>query len=218
MILLTADGGFDGTWKEGHNRPYFSEASLQKYWPNWLVKMTARYKAMCGCEVCVESEDLQENVNWKRQKLVNIGNEKLASMVEGEEKNAFALVINNYVDEIMVDGDLKNKRIWDAASCVGCNPIEIDGQHFPHFSCVLGDCQNCPGFKAPDYEWNCNEIITFCQFTSHYHCNIHGNIFLEYYKMKPFVRCSKCDSLSEEEKSTNKRKPKITKEKVQNKA
>ena len=42
-----------------------SLSALHKYWPNWVVPLTKKYKGMCVCENCGLSSDVQGSLNLK---------------------------------------------------------------------------------------------------------------------------------------------------------
>ena len=78
---------------------------------------------------------------------------------------------------------------------------------FPHFSCILGQCDKCDkkDYEAPEFETKCeDEIIRFSRFTSHAQCSFHKGMSIQYHDTKLKVRCGLCEELTEEEKKDKK--------------
>ena len=67
MLMPVNDGGYSRS-RDPKDNICYSKSTLIKYWPNWLVPMTARYKYICGCECCTISQEMQENLNNTRHK------------------------------------------------------------------------------------------------------------------------------------------------------
>ena len=51
MLKQVDQGGFYGARNED-GRVLISETAMRRHWPNWIVQMKKRYKAICGCDGC----------------------------------------------------------------------------------------------------------------------------------------------------------------------
>ena len=67
LIKPPADGGFEGA-RDNEGNVLISKMSMHRRWPNWIVKMTKRFKAMCVCDKCGVPTEVQDSVNIKRRK------------------------------------------------------------------------------------------------------------------------------------------------------
>ena len=47
MLMDSEEGGFDGA-RDGNGDVVISETAMRRNWPNWIVRMAKRFKAMCG--------------------------------------------------------------------------------------------------------------------------------------------------------------------------
>ena len=57
MLNFFQDGGFDGA-RDCDRKLLISLSALQKYWTNWVVPMTKKYKCMCVYEKCEAEADM----------------------------------------------------------------------------------------------------------------------------------------------------------------
>ena len=108
---------------------------------------------------------------------------------------------------------------------IACKPIKIPNTELelPHFKCVLGDCDECGKYKAPELELTSDTQVSYCLFTNFIKCNVHGADCIETYNETPTkkkLRCTKCQSMKPSEATKWKRKgkaPKIQKKKLRSK-
>ena len=211
MTKSTNEGGYEGGKKDGVVR--FSERTLRYYWPNWLVQMNDSHKQMCGCETCTTMNDLHTAMKAKRTRLISAASNFLNEMDDGPDKEKFEKELEEYKNEVLNNGGTRHKHEdgMAAAEEYGCGEkIEIDGCSYPHFSCVLLKCDQCTkdDYQAPKFELeqDDDEIIRYTRFTTHTRCYAHGSLHLMSYDTRPYVRCSICETLSEEEKKALKAK------------
>ena len=85
MLKSTEEGGFDGA-RDIDGNVMISETAMRRRWPNWIVIMTKRFKAMCVCNKCGVPSEVQESLNLKRQKALKKLKEKLNSMRDGSRE------------------------------------------------------------------------------------------------------------------------------------
>ena len=112
-------------------------------------------------------------------KLLSGAYSTLEQMDDGTDKSQFEKEIDEYKNEVFVNGGLTHKhdKGWDASEEYGCGVrFDTEGKSFLHYSCVLGRCNECTKneYKAPKFESNFdNEEIFYTRFTTHVRCNIH---------------------------------------------
>ena len=95
MLRPVDEGGYKNAYAVGsNNKARFSLSTLNRYWPNWLVRMNLRYREVCGCETCTISNDLQEYANKARRALLNEMKAELNDMCDGPSKEAYAQKAN----------------------------------------------------------------------------------------------------------------------------
>ena len=123
--------------------------------------------------------------------------------------------MDQYKKEILnEDGKHKHERGMDVADQYGCGEricikVKVDDKDysFPHFSCILGQCDKCDekDYQAPEFETKCkDETIRYSRFTTHAQCSFHKAMSIQYHDTKPKVRCGLCEELTEEEKKVKK--------------
>ena len=105
------------------------------------------------------------------------------------------------------DGKSIHHRGWDAADSVGGG--NKDGFQFPHFTCVMRECEQCPKYTIPRMEVNCNDLIRYNIFESFYGCNNHGFDFIQIQEHPKKTICTVCENMTDAQKEKLKKKPKI---------
>ena len=65
VIKPIEEGGFDGA-RDSEGNVVMSETAMRRNWPNWIVRMTKRFKDMCCCDGCGVPTKVQESLNLKR--------------------------------------------------------------------------------------------------------------------------------------------------------
>ena len=111
--------------------------------------------------------------------------------------------MSNYEKEIWdSDGKHKQERMRHACDSIACLPIDIPGTELrlPHFKCVLGECELCRKFKAPDLELQSDRTISYSLFQDHVRCSVHGPDHIQVYNeaQKDGARCARpCPTLRE---------------------
>jgi hypothetical protein len=96
-----------------------------------VKKMTAREKLMCGCETCINFDDIYECLNlfWKRY--ITRMRRELQGMQDGQRKFDLSAKLETYIHQVCHNPtdhqqDPKYKSGWDAASGLGCPAVTID--------------------------------------------------------------------------------------------
>ena len=181
-----------------------SESALNQKFPTWIVPKTKRYKAMCVCDKCGVSHDVQLSVNLVRSRIVKQDQCLIDGMRDGRRKDILREKLNQYKSEIMNENELKIKKPSHAADMLACEPLEINGIKVHKFACVVRDCQICKdNYKPIQYEVECDSNIKYCLYIGYHQCTWHGDGFLledgNVNGKKKFT-CTKCDAMSEEEK------------------
>ena len=86
-------------------------------------------------------------------------------------------------------------KIVDVADEYGCGiRIDIEGKLYPHFSCLLHQCDECikEDYEAPRYETECvdeDEMISYTRFTNQVKCKAHGAQHIQSFDTRPYERC-----------------------------
>ena len=192
-----SEGGFSS---EKYGRLFVSLPTMRKYWPNWLVPMSTRYKALCGCECCTLSQDMMDDVvSFRRRFLRELKHE--AGRIRNSRQNSTRKEeIKTYERQIFNEnGKPIHSRMWQACDSLACPPIKIPGTtlELPHFKCVLGECALCGKFNAPLMELNSDRLISYSLFSDHVRCSLHGPDHIKAYDHSPKVRCQVCEDMKE---------------------
>ena len=170
-------GGFAKARDENGNA-VISEHVLQQWQPNWLKRMTSKYKQMCGCKVCVVTNNMQTSLNaWKYRK-ISSEKSRIAQLAMGDERDEVLSTLIEYEQPVLnEDGKSIYHQGWDAADSVGWG--NVAGFQFPHFTCVMRECKKCPKYTIPCMEVNCDDLISYNIFESCYGCNNNGFDFIQ---------------------------------------
>lgn len=217
-------GGYADAF-DGSGKVRYSLSTLIVYWPNWLVPMTERYKALCGCEACTISQDMQEDVSKARRELLKQLKKELEELPtrSREKKTRLEAKIKEYENEIMgEDSKPRHTRMWTACDALACPPIKVAGTELevPHFKCVLGECKKCGLYEAPKMELESNKPVSYCLFSNYVACTEHGPKGIKQYDTAPKTRCTKCENMGTQEKQRLERKkkqPKIKSKRLRSK-
>ena len=106
---------------------------------------------MCGCTVCVIFKDMYANLHQLRLKEIRRKEDEI-SKIQGttRSKTVLQLKLKQYKHTIMRNDHQYPEQAWDAAATCACEKIEINeegeekGRLFHKFSCVMGECKQCP--------------------------------------------------------------------------
>ena len=169
-----------------------------------VKKMTARKKLMCGCETCIIFDDMHQCLNLFRKKYITNTQKEIQAMRDGRSKQLANAKLDDYINQVCSNPITKTPKFctgWDAATCLGCAPVEIDGRYYSPFSCVLRDCALCRDNwmdTIPTRERTCTDMISYVLFGSHSKCSYHGDNYMrlegkEYY-------CTICESMTDEQR------------------
>jgi len=171
MIKPVDQGGFAGA-RDSEEKVVICLSTLRKIWPNWLVPMTKRLKAMCVCNICGVTCEVQELYNLRRGKIIKSIQLKVDSMCESARKDEFKRHIKRYTDEITENGVLKKKRASQFVDAITCPPLTLNGVELHRFACVIGDCEQCKNKYNPiAYNAGCDDNIRYCSYTPTHQCN-----------------------------------------------
>ena len=105
MLKSPDEGGFYGA-RDSDGNVLISETAMRRHWPNWIVRMTKRFKAMCVCDKCGVPTEVSESRNIKRMKIIKKLKSDINRMRSGRKKMAFIAHVKEYGDEIMDGGKL----------------------------------------------------------------------------------------------------------------
>ena len=200
MIKPVDQGGFAGAI-DSEGKVVICLSTLRKIWPNWLVPMTKRLKAMCVCDKCGVTCEVQESYNLRRGKIIKSIQLQVDSMHESARTDDFKRHIKRYTDEITENGVLKKKRASQFVDAITCPPLTINGVELHRFACAIGDCEQCKNKYNPIvYEAGCGDNIRYCLYTPTHQCNWHGDKSVVPSDGRPKYRCIECDNLSDYEK------------------
>ena len=141
-IKTPDDGGFDGA-RDDDNKVVMSETSMNRRWPNWIVRMTKSFKAMCVCDKCGVPTEVHESLTIKRGKILKKLNDDVKRMTTSRAKTVLTQRLKKYENEIM-DGDRqKYDRASKMVDAITCPPVEINGESLHKFACAKGECEEC---------------------------------------------------------------------------
>lgn len=83
MVKEKKDGGYDRSRDPQTKEVRYSLSTIVAYWPNWLTIMNDGHMRICGCQTCVETDDVQLAYNSKRRKIVRETEAEILDMAEG---------------------------------------------------------------------------------------------------------------------------------------
>ena len=131
-----------------------------------LRRMMSRHKQMCGCETCIIMSSLQKSLNGYRRKQ----EKSLGTLLAADKK---------YICQVLPSGEHWHEKPTDALKEIQCPPLLCG---FPHWSCVLRQCKECPSYKIPT---NYKDGLDHNAPTIHFHfyckatkCSKHGDLLL----------------------------------------
>jgi len=222
-IKPTDQGGFEGA-RDSLGNVVMSETSMWRRWPNWIVCMNNRFKAMCVCDKCGVPTEVHESLSLKRSKILTKLKKDVERMPTSRAKTGLVARLKKYESEIMENGKTKFDRASKMVDAMTCPPIEINGESLHKFACAIGDCEVCKVKYEPiEFEAECVKNIKYNLYDSYHNCSWHMDSAIEEYindKGKTKHRCSKCHNMSEEEtqKWLKQKKPAtVTKRKLKTK-
>jgi len=212
MLKPIDKGGFDGA-RDAVGNVLISESALRKNWPNHVVPMTKRYKAMCVCDKCGVAHEVHDSVKFFRTRLIKKLSRDVSLMNTSRSKDALKKRIKKYESDIMDSKKvLKMNSVSLAADTIACDPIDIDGISVHKFACVIGKCTLCEDqYKPILFEASCDEKIKYCLYVGHHQCTWHGDGYLQESDGNCKYECTKCMGMSKEEKDAQEKKKKPAK-------
>ena len=155
-----------------------SETAMRRNWPNWIVRMTKRFKDMCCCVSCGVPIEVQESLNLKRLNIIKKLKSEVKNMRDGRQTSALMLRMSKYEVDIMVNGELKYGCASKAIKTMTCPPISIGGESMHKFACVVGDCQVCKDkYKPIPFEAESIETVKYNLYTGHHQCSDYTSQF-----------------------------------------
>jgi len=192
MIEPVEKGGFAGARGE-NGEVLISLTAMRRYWPNWIVPMTKRYKEMCVCVLCGIPNGLAKSLHLWRRRTIDGLERALAGMPLGRAKAQKEEELNEYKSEVFAGGPKADKRMSSYLNMIACPPV------------TLATCPDCPKYKPNNYESKCGGLIRYTLMDKVRCCSWHGDGFIVQDGSK--WTCSKCDAMTDEEKAKTKKKP-----------
>ena len=144
--------------------------------PPQVRKFSKKHKTMCGCEVCITANSMHSSLlAWRKRiitKLQNSANNAANRRSGRQMQTRF----ESYRDQVMIEGEHKYPKAKQAAYAMLC-PFPNTEHDLPHWKCVLGCCNNCPGLVIPTEEVHHRQdlpLISFHCYKSVTRCSVHG--------------------------------------------
>eukprot|EP00966_Prymnesium_polylepis_P330743 7386355-Prymnesium_polylepis.1 len=152
LIELPVDeGGKGGGLPEARGEKgevLISATAMRGLLPPQLQAMTERHKQMCGCEICISADQLQQSLNAFRFRLKR----QLLGLVASEETDEAKRVAEKRAVEYQPTLNHTPPVPWHTKPGLALSEIQCPlakASHFPHWNCVLGRCAKCPAYPIP---------------------------------------------------------------------
>ena len=136
MLKSSEEGGFYGAQGSDGN-VLISEIAMRRHWPNWTVRMTKRFKAMCVCNKYGVPAELSKSFNMKRMKIIKKLKSDINCIRACVKNMAFIAHVKKYKDGIMDGRKLKYGLVSKAIDDITCPPIKINGDSVHKFAYVI---------------------------------------------------------------------------------
>ena len=162
--------------------------------PSQVHKFSNKHKTMCGYEACITANSMHTLLlawctcaaNKLQKKAENAGNHCSSRSLKQNYES--------YRNRIMINGEHKYPKARQAAYAMLCECPNTEN-NLPHWKCVLGCCNNCPGMVKPAEEVRNQQdlpVISFHCYKNVTRCSIHGqHPFTE--KKQKYLECEKLD-------------------------
>jgi hypothetical protein len=155
-----------------------SDTALRSMMPEQLRRATERHKQMCGCEICITVQSLQQTLNaWRKHHIHKLKTE-LYSILDPQFKQMAMTRLEEYQNHVLQLGKKSwHKRPSDAVKEIQCPAI--DGIGLPKWKCVLRHCESCPTYDVPSEEKSTLEDsprISFHYYITTTKCSKHGDL------------------------------------------
>ena len=127
-----------------------SATAMRYLLPPQLQAMTERHKQMCGCEICISADQLQQSLNafrvrLKKQLLADVAGVQAEAQKKAAEERALA-----YQPSLSLSPPVPwHGKPGLALACIQCEVDPQPGIAFPHWGCVLRRCSKCPKYPIP---------------------------------------------------------------------
>jgi hypothetical protein len=137
--------------------------------------MSTKYKAMCGCELCIIIGQFQASLNAYRLSLLRrleIETDECANLRKKAIKKTRS---DNYRAEVYPNLAHRHPKPKDALTAIQCPNVE--GFDFPKMTCILRTCRFCPKYSLLREErllTNADTPIAFHVYHKFSRCRIHG--------------------------------------------
>jgi hypothetical protein len=173
---LLSDGplGLPGA-KDTAGEPIISDTALRSLLPPQLKRMSTKYKAMCGCELCIIMGQFQASLNAYRLSLLRRLEKETDECDSQEEKAIKRTRSDNYREAVYPDSQHWHPKPKDALSAIQCPNVE--GFNFPEMKCILRTCRLCPKYILLREErllTDDDTPIAFHVYHKFSRCRIHG--------------------------------------------
>jgi hypothetical protein len=152
-----------------------SDTALRSLLPPQLKKMSTKYKAMCGCELCIIMAQFQASLNAYRLSLLRRLENEAEECESPREKRIKKARSDNYREEVYPNSAHRHPKPKDALSEIQCP--NVAGFDFPEMKCILRTCRLCPKYLLLREERLLTESdppIAFHVYQKFSRCRIHG--------------------------------------------
>ena len=132
-----------------------SDSTLRSLLSPQFLKMTVRYKVVCGCECCISDKSIHSSLlSWRDRyvKKLNNQSQNAQSRRSGEKVHHIYKIYKNTVTP---HGSHIYAKVSDMEKATMCTYPNSD-RALPHCKCVLRCCAGCPCINIPDQETNKN--------------------------------------------------------------
>ena len=182
-----------------------SDTTLRNIMPKNVKRITERHKQLCGCEPCIAAKTLHESLlHWRTKHSKDLKREMTRLQQDNSEAANTRLSDLNrrwskFVQQTRDGGrNPKHPTAKDAAFSFLCQPC--NGGAFRKWKCVLGRCDDCPGYEVPDEESGTGPSDKKIKFHSHediYSCSLHKSVVSKTTKLCPLCEEERDNIVSE---------------------
>jgi hypothetical protein len=175
-MVATTSGGLPES-RGMHGNVIISDTSLRKIIAEDIPELrpsSARYKQMCGCEICLSISALQRSLNaFRMRKIRNLEQNAKSLRQESPERKVACTVTEEYKVFVQApNGAIKHEKPRQAVKSIMCEQANC-GHH--HWNCVLRRCESCPQYPNHPLE-ELDEKIRFHDYVAFTKCSVHGNL------------------------------------------
>ena len=133
------------------------------------LKMSARYKVMCGCKCCISDKSMHSSlISWRDRYLKKLKDKSQNYQSRRSVEKAHH-IYETYKNIVIPHGRHIYAKAYDMAKAKMCTYPQSD-HALPHWKCILWFCSKCPYINIHYQETNKNMTKQHAVYQVSFNC------------------------------------------------